>query len=287
MAAQLADWQSQPVTRLIRIATITLAAGLVISGLTQASGGWHLGEQCVGVSVMWATTTTFSGAAARCVGYLIGAALVVHPVGLGWTAGFAPAATVTVIVLAAFGAEDTQRRRLSIGGVPIVFVWSAVSLGAIYACVPETDHIRWLALAVGVLVVGEFVLGEPSAPGLASAAVAVVGWAVLYGGHTRDSAVIGGLGAFGLLLIEPLSNVGSGNAPRIRFQRAVGALALVALQAGGTLAIARGGGLRATRSAALVMVVALLGAMAVVCRLIVSVCGLPAPAPVERSGGGA
>jgi hypothetical protein len=213
--------------------------------------------------VLWATANVTDELPMRLLGYLLGAVVVVNGVGVGWTDSVAPSATVAAIVFAAAATQSTDHRWRGVGRVPTVATWGLLSLGGIYSCVPETDHIRWLAIAVGVLIVGAIVAGSPVDSGALAVMCGLLGWAVLYGGQYRDSAMIGGLGSFGLLLLEPLARL----LPNRRSHWPTPAIAgvLTALQAIGCLVIGRKGGLRADAPGALVVVVPIMFAMAAIC----------------------
>lgn len=83
--------------------------------------------------------------------------------------------------------------------------WRWVMLGgaaaAVYACVPETDQMRDVAVVLAAGAVAEWVRGAPLPAPAYTAAWGLVSWSALYGATGRPSAVIGGLFA----LVAPLA----------------------------------------------------------------------------------
>lgn len=151
---------------------------------------------------------SIGGAAARSHGRWVGAAVLLAPgsVLLAAATGgrHAPYPQLVAAAIASGGGWlaadfDAHMRR---GPGPVLF---AVSAYAAYAVVPETDAALTLVGAALPLAL----LGWPaSLDGLgttgAFAACGVLGWVVGHGGAARPSALVGGVGALGLLALEPL-----------------------------------------------------------------------------------
>jgi hypothetical protein len=89
--------------------------------------------------------------------------------------------------------------------------WSAMWLvvtAAIYGCVPETDHLPGIAVALAVLLLVEL-MTRHRLHGMANLAVAgVLVWAVFHGAAGRDRAIVGGLFAFWPVVIVWIVAVG-------------------------------------------------------------------------------
>ena len=145
-----------------------------------------------------------------------------------------------------------------------------VALGGIYACVPETTEIRPIGWGMAALTMAGAggLFREPSwARRLPTVAVAVLGWAVLFGGTFRDSALVGGLAVLGFVAargwLESLAT------PRRSFvSRTIGPLAVLALQSGYSIAVSRTAGLATTRAHAVALAVPQLVAALVLARLL-------------------
>lgn len=149
---------------------------------------------------------SIGGAAARSPGRRVGAVLLAPgSVLLAAATGgrHAPFPQLVAAAIASGGGWlaadfDAHMRR---GPGPVLF---AVSAYAAYAVVPETDA----ALTLVGAALPPALLGWPaSLDGLgttgAFAACGVLGWAVGHGGAARPSALVGGVGALGLLALEP------------------------------------------------------------------------------------
>lgn len=181
-----------------------------------------------------------------------------------------------VVVAAAVVASGRVRRLVPVPGGP--WMLGLMTAGGVYACVPETGHVQEVALAVGVAMVAELVAqvrptapaasAAPAAPaarapqaaqagqaGLHGVMVGLLGWAVMYGGTYRDSAVIGGAACFGVLVLAPvvaLVPAGAWGRPRGAWLRAA---AIVGLQAAAALVVSRTAGLAPTWGRAVVLAV--------------------------------
>ncbi len=110
------------------------------------------------------------------------------------------AAIVLAVVLA--GALPLARQLLERPGfLPLTaLAW----LAAVYGCVPETDHVRPIAMLVGMVVLLELVSGEHMPFGWQLGTMGVVLWAGLYGATGRQSALVGALFGAWPLLLGPL-----------------------------------------------------------------------------------
>lgn len=76
------------------------------------------------------------------------------------------------------------------------------SAAAVYACVPETDQMREVAVVLVAGAVAEWLRGVPLPAPAFVAAWGLVGWSALFGATGRPSAVIGGLFA----IVAPLAS---------------------------------------------------------------------------------
>lgn|GEM_PF-6981003 len=172
------------------------------------------------------------------------------------TAWYVPT-TYLVGAAAMIGAYDTATRwrapRL-VGLLPLI------SLGGIYACVPETDHVRTLA-PVFIAVAVAALLGWRLQPSAIAVAAGVLCWAAWFGGRYRPSGLIGGLAAVGMLVVEPIVARFPG---RQLVRGVVAPVILVGLHAGYALLVARTAGLRHDTESALAISAAAAVALALV-----------------------
>ncbi|MDQ3178704.1 MAG: hypothetical protein M3Q72_14370, partial [Actinomycetota bacterium] len=129
-----------------------------------------------------------------------------------------------------------------------------VAVAGVYVCVPETDHLRAVAVAVALLVIAEASIADAAAVWpVVTAAAALVAWSGAFGGVFRESSLVAALSMPGVLLVEPL-------AVRLGFTRrrqppAVAPALLLAGQAVFVLVVGRVAGLREQASLALLIVV--------------------------------
>ena len=187
------------------------------------------------------------------VGAAAGTALVrdVWPQ-LGSPSGQRWSAAATAVALSSLAAW-TLPRHTAAAAQWAGWRWAAL-LGAAagaFACVPETDQFREVAVVVGAGLVAEawmVAVGRPPLPASVQvAAWGLVAWAALYGASGRGSAVVGALFA----LVAP---VAAGVAAR-QGGRVAAMVAGVWVVAG--VAVARTGGIaEATRPAVVAAVVA-------------------------------
>lgn len=142
----------------------------------------------------------------------------------------------------AFGVRWLGWRWLMLGG----------SAAAVYACVPETDQMRDIAVAIAAGAVAEWLRRAPLPAPLYTAAWGLVAWSALYGATGRPSAVIGGLFAL-------LAPVAAGFATRRGDFASVGVGVVWAVTA---LVVARTGGISMTTRPAVIAAVVGLAAAA-------------------------
>jgi hypothetical protein len=74
------------------------------------------------------------------------------------------------------------------------------SAGAVYLCVPETDHLREVGVVVAAGAVAEVLLRRRLPAAALVAAVALVEWAALFGAAGQARALVGGLFALAPLV---------------------------------------------------------------------------------------
>ncbi|HEY5663177.1 MAG TPA: hypothetical protein VIS05_03985 [Ilumatobacter sp.] len=162
----------------------------------------------------------------------------------GGTWIWAVPATVAV-ALALIPLIADARARLPAGWLPAVIVGVTA---VVYACVPETDHIRWIAVLPVTTAVIEFGLRVRLPFGGSYATVAFVLGAGLYGATGRDSAIVGTLFAwwpFALLTVS------AGLAPALRSGSKPVLAAIIAVGGAAAGWVARTGGLQPTIAPAL------------------------------------
>lgn len=117
---------------------------------------------------------------------------------------------------------------------------------AIFGCVPETDHLDELIIALAAVVAIELLAGRPSGRWLAAAETTIVLAAGLYGATGRDSATVGAWFAFWPLALVALGFLAS-SIMRDRFR--VGPARRILIEIIGLAAaiwVARTGALQAT-----------------------------------------
>lgn len=131
--------------------------------------------------------------------------------------------------------------------------------GAVYLCVPETDHLREVAVVVAAGGVAEVLLRRRLPSVALVAATALVEWAALFGATGRPSALAGGLFALTPVVAVAMARRGSWwHAP---------AVAAVWLVAAG--AMARTGGVADSLSTAVVAAAGCVTAAALVTAAVV------------------
>ncbi len=109
-----------------------------------------------------------------------------------WAALLAVVVAVTI-----WWAAPLVHERLASPGVWLVLLGS---VGAVYLCVPETDHLREVAVVMAAGAVGELLLRRRlPAPAVVAAAV-LVEWAALFGAAGQGRAIVGGLFALAPLV---------------------------------------------------------------------------------------
>ena len=101
-----------------------------------------------------------------------------------------PIAVVAAVTLW-WSAPLAQQRLAAVpGGAWWVLLGSAA---AVYGCVPETDHLREVAVVVCAGGVAELLLRRQLPAGAVVAAAGLVEWAALYGATGQARALVGGL----------------------------------------------------------------------------------------------
>jgi hypothetical protein len=163
-----------------RIGSVTLVLALLILGV----GGWVSGQ-----------TGRWWLVAVCAVPGAVVLAQSVTSVATTWMR----TATVVAVVVASPLVLSCQRRAPRV--TPLL---AMITVFGIFVCVPETDPIRCLMVAVlPAGAYGVLVLAKPSAAAT-SAFVGIATWTAVTGGAVRPGAVVGGLASFGLLLLPPL-----------------------------------------------------------------------------------
>jgi hypothetical protein len=135
--------------------------------------------------------------------------------------------------------------RFAPGELPFLL---ALTVVAIYGCVPETDQMATIGALIAGLFVVEVVTRMPSAPIVSLTAVLIVLWSGLYGATGRGSAVVGAWFAFWPVVLVALFAVLFGPL-RLPVRLAIGLIGGVA-----AVAVARTGGIEPTTAPALVAV---------------------------------
>ena len=157
-----------------------------------------------------------------------------------------------LVVLCAVGIDAVRKLAPVPGGFWMLALMTAAG---VYACVPETGHLRALASSIVVLAAIEMITQERLGPGVVTVALGLLAWSVAYGGTFRDSAVIGGVATFGLLALAPVAVL----RPRYGRRRLSSGIrrtvATVLQQAVAALVVSRTGGLADSAVHALTQVV--------------------------------
>lgn len=142
--------------------------------------------------------------------------------------------------------------RLALPTPGIAWVLLAGCAAGVYACVPETDQLWEVGLALAAGAVAEVLLRRALPVCVLTAAAAVVLWAALFGATGRTTALIGGLFAFvSFIAVGVIGTAGWGLASVAQWWRWV--LAAGWLFVAG--AVARTGGISPQASAGVVAVV--------------------------------
>ena len=259
----------------IRGAALIASAALFTFSVTRNTAFARL---VAGIALLFAGGELFASTRmrTRMAAALPGATLVASGVGVTLTQRWAAPLVVVVVVVGA-GTATHLARRITVGTVWLVML---MTIGGIYACVPETGHIRPLAIAAGLLALVELVTAASLGAGATTAAVGALAWSVAYGGTYRDSALVGGFASFGVLLLEPVAQLLAQRLPRqwISGRRSMplpmASAAIVAIQAAGALLVSRTAGLARTLAGSIALTAPTLLAMVV---LIAVFAGTPAP----------
>lgn len=107
-----------------------------------------------------------------------------------------------IATLGGSSAADFDARFRRHGYGPVLF---AVSAYAVYAVVPETDPaLALLGAALPIALATWLLRWDTLGRGGAFAACGMLGWVVAHGGAPRSSALVGGAGALGLFVVEPV-----------------------------------------------------------------------------------
>lgn len=159
--------------------------------------GWVL-LGAAGLAVVGALADRFRWSVTAALG---GAAAVVVVAGTAmWPQRRAAEVTLVVVLAAVAAGLASLSDRVP---TPVPSLLALATLGGVYACVPETDQIPPVARAAVVMTVATLLVGRSQARTLVLALCGVIGWAVLFGGAERDSALVGGLASFGVLAVAP------------------------------------------------------------------------------------
>ena len=260
----------------IRGAALIASAALFTFSVTRNSAFARL---VAGIALLFAGGELFASTRmrTRMAAALPGATLVASGVGVTLTQRWAAPLVVVVIVVGA-GTATNLARRMTRGTAWLVVL---MTIGGIYACVPETGHVRPLAVAAGLVALVELVAHAPLGAGAITAAVGVLAWAVAYGGTYRDSALIGGFASFGVLLFGPIAQLLAVWLPRRpTASLAFSSATIVAVQGAGALVVSRTAGLANTVSGSIALAVPTLVAMVV---LVAVLAGPGQPVPVTST----
>jgi hypothetical protein len=140
-----------------------------------------------------------------------------------------------------------------------------MTLGGLYACLPENGHTRAVGVALVLGAVATVASGSPVvARGAAAMGDGLLGWAVLFGGVYRGSAVVGGVACFGLLVAVPAAvRIVRGLGGRVGRPAAV--VLVIGAQGGWALAVSRTAGIAtsAGRAGAIAAAAVVLGAVVI------------------------
>ena len=195
MAAPTPTWMTPTTTRAIAGIAAVL---LVVESITRDT---KLVRLLGGFVLLFAAGALARTVARRLVFAVPGASLVASAVGPRLHQRWAAPLTAAVIVAAATTVPELERH-LERG---VVWLLMLTTIGGIYACIPETGHLRALAITVGLMALIEAWSGERLGAGPLAAAAGVLAWSVAYGGTYRDSALVGGFASFGVLLLAPVA----------------------------------------------------------------------------------
>ena len=191
-----------------------------------------------------------AGALAKLIWAAPGAVLVAANITVPVHQRWAPPLVVIVILAGSVLCVDYERRNDGRGTTAALVL---LTIGGIYACVPETGHIEALAVGAGAWLLSEVLTGERVGPGVMLAAVGVMMWAVVYGGTYRDSALVGGFASLGLLLVEPVARRLPGPPRGLVAERLGRALPMTLLQGSYALLVSRTAGLAPSLARALLL----------------------------------
>lgn len=103
-------------------------------------------------------------------------------------------------------------------GLPLGGAWGLLlgCTGAVYLCVPETDHIREVAVVMAAGAVGEVLLHRRLPAAAVVAGAALVEWAALFGAVGQGRALVGGLFALApLVAVAVVPTGGQWRAPAV------------------------------------------------------------------------
>lgn len=250
---RVADDRPIPVSGLVPVATALLALSRVGRGSTWLLVG--LGAVIVASAAgAWLRTSVFSTA------FLVapGAAVIAYQAlsGPGWIRHVAFVAITTGGALAtSYGAG---RGHQDLG--PLLL---SISAGGIWATVPDTEHALALLGATAPLALTGWPLlwtrlGAVGAP----AWVALAIWTVASGGALRTTAVVGGIGSLGVLVLEPTLGIFSRHHTRAGTAPNVSRLGELSLHLGLVFISSRVAGLRRSLPLSIAILVAAYSAAA-------------------------
>jgi hypothetical protein len=245
----------------------TLAAVIGITGAGPFPGHRHVPAAFVGGLVLAFVLTAFArrvagtgtgGALLLAVAAAPGAAVVAGS--LTGVAGWVRAVVALTGALAGAGAADFDHAWRGRGLGPVLVL---VTAGAVYSTVPDTEGARALVgAALPLAVLAWPTLQASLGASGAVTSMCVIAWVVGQDGAARPGAVIGGAGAVGLFVLEPITRrIRPTTRPRAVESPALEAIHLVGIQVVVAFGAARFAGLEHDAGAAALrlLIVAVVG----------------------------
>jgi hypothetical protein len=188
--------------------------------------------------------SSIAGAAMALPGALL-VILALDGSGSSWT----PWLVVLVIVAGAPLLASFDRRQRNLGLGPLLFT---ITVAGAYVTLPDTERVlAMLGAALPLTLLGWPRPLASIGPGGGYALVGVYAWVAASGGQLRTAAVIGAIGALGLLLVEPIARWLAGDAPVSAGRRTADTHTLLAFAAFQVIVVALAARLAGTQSTAL------------------------------------
>lgn len=177
----------------------TLAAAGATAGIVAGGANPNLILAAAGLWLV-AEATKQAPALARATALIAPALFLAFATGIPqrWPYRLAMAGFV-VLVFEALRWQDTGKRPLSSGLVAIT------ALG-VFATVPDTNSVLAIVVALPVVALPAVRHRVPLGSGGSAALLGCLTWAAVVGGVARPAAIVGALGSFGVILIEPMLN---------------------------------------------------------------------------------